>query len=182
MNLIRLPISLFALVLLAHAHASDFDDYSNTYASTFTHGLNSPVYKFIDSSGKVTYSSSLPDDFVHAEEVSIDAAPDEALVEDTRQRHQRISESAQALSQARAQREHTRAELEKQQLERLALLQQAKPQRVYETTTIISRPYNPWLKRHRGSYHHHGQPVTLPSKGRGPDLMPLPPSSFPSMF
>jgi len=184
MATIHLPASLFAaLLLLTHEQVYASLYYSNSYISKFTHNLNSKaIYKTIDSSGRITYSSTLPDDSVQAEEVRIDAAPSEASIEDSRQRHEKISQYAQALTEARVQREQARAEREKQRLERLALLNQTRPPRVYQRNIFVAHPYKLWRTWPGGGRHHDKHPLTLPARRHTPSLMPLPRSSFPSMF
>ncbi len=145
-------VSMSGLLLLCLAQPL----YATGYLTSYGTGnyMSSAVYKTVDSDGKVTYSTSLPRDSVSIQQITIIPGPADEYVEDTRQRLDRIRQTAQALTEAREKREAQRDKAAKERLERLALQRSARPQ-VYETKVYVG--WNPlWWPRkpraHFGSY------------------------------
>ena len=69
-----------------------------------------PVYKSVDSKGRVTYSSTPLEDAVTVEDVEIFPAPGEERVRETEERLGETREIAKQLEEARKQRESLREE------------------------------------------------------------------------
>ncbi len=160
---------------------------SNSYSRDFYHDKQSaPVYKFTGSDGQITYSSSAPGDWVKIEKITITAPPSDEYANDTRQRHDKLKMSAEELAEARQQREAIREEEEKKRLEKLALMNQSKPQQFYRRNVYNDYPYQFWNGYGYNNHHYPKRPVHLPAHpsggGHRPTITPLPPSSFPPMF
>lgn len=142
--------------------------YSTEYGSGYT---PEAVYKSVDSAGKVTYSTSWPEDTVAIEEVAIKPGPSEEYAGATRERHEKISETALALTQAREKREADREQDERKRLEKLALKRSARPQ-VYERTVYVGwnplwRPHPPVAHYGKHSHKYPSRPVRKPGLSRG---------------
>ena len=179
---------LILAVLLATAVNAVF---SNDLPQKKPYGVNQnnrlmPVFKFTDSNGNINYSSSIPNDFTAVEQIVIDSPPSVAHVEDTRERLDKLKTTAMELSKAREKRQAIREEKEIKQLQRLALLNRAKPQPVYQQNVYY--PYR--LSHHFGQNHrsnvrhrshrHHPvkNPVHFPANSQRLPRLPLPSSSF----
>lgn len=131
---------------------------SPTYPTAFRNGFPQAVYKSVDGSGRVTYSSTWSRESVKIDEVAIRPGPSQANRDQARERHEKIRDSALELQQAREQRQAERDEAEKRRLERLALQASARPQ-VYERRIVAGWFPVGWPHLH-GRYHHkrpHGQ-------------------------
>lgn len=72
-----------------------------------------PVYKSVDSEGRVTYSSTPLEDAVEVEDIVIFPAPGEERVRETEERLGETREIAKQLEEARKQRESLREEARK---------------------------------------------------------------------
>ena len=124
--------TILAMALMTNGNIAISHELSNSYSSNFYRGNQSaPVYKFTSSDGQITYSSSVPKDWVQIEKITITSPPSDQYAKDTRQRHDKLKISAEELAGARQQREAIREEEEKKRLEKLALINQSKPQQVY---------------------------------------------------
>ena len=182
MNLTSKTISQFFLIslLCTLTGQSYSNEISNTYSTSFVErDKSAQIYKFTDNHGNITYSTSVTNDFVQAEKVPISPPPSSGYINDTLKRHETLKTSAEELGKAREAREELRDEEEKKHLERLALLNKARPpqQTVVERNLFVTyphRPLRPW------PYSGYNNPVHLPVSARQSPLMPLPPSSFPS--
>ena len=148
---------------------------TTAYVTQYRYG-NSPeaVYKSVDESGKVTYSAVRPVSPRTIEKIAIEPGPVKESVEAALQRHRQISDAALELSKARQRRQAEREDEEKKRLERLALLNSAKP-RIQQRTVYVSwNPlwhYYPYRTGHSGKHPHHkpsqrahrtGMPRTVP--------------------
>ena len=172
------------LVLLVTGESPVYsEEFSNNYIDIVMSGVNSyPVYKFVDSNGKRTYSSDTQGDFVTVERINIAPSPSAEYVEQAQLRISKLQRLAEKLSQAREKREDLREEKEKQRLQRLALLNQSKPQ-VYERNIYVGYPYRLWKTYPDGGHHKPHKPhrpIHLPAaRPNGAQLL-LPSSSFSS--
>ncbi len=182
---------ILAMALMAVSNIAISHEISNSYNPGFYHDKPSaPVYKFTGSDGQITYSSSAPADWVKIEKITITSPPSDEYAKDTRQRHDKLKSSAEELAKARLEREAIREEEEKKRLEKLALLNQSKPQQFYGRNVYNDDPYrfgNGYGYGYGYNNHHYPQrPVHLPARGHGgghrPTITPLPPSSFSPMF
>jgi len=179
---------ILAMALMAASDIAISHEISNSYNSDFYHDKTSaPVYKFTGSDGQITYSSSAPVDWVKIEKITITSPPSDQYAKDTRQRHDKLKSSAEELAKARLEREAIREEEEKKRLEKLALLNQSKPQQFYGRNVYNDDPYRFGSGYGYGygynNHHYPQRPVHLPARGPGgghrPSITPLPPSSFP---
>lgn len=103
--------------------------------------LSRSVYKSVDGSGKVTYSSVRPDGAMAIEKIKIEVGPPDEYIAETRERHEKMTEIANELAEARKTRKSEREEEEIRRLERLALQQAAKPQVVERRVYVGWRPF-----------------------------------------
>lgn len=175
------------MVLMSVGNIAISHELSTSYSSNFYHDKQSaPVYKFTSSDGQITYSSSAPKDWVQIEKITITSPPSDQYAKNTRQRHDKLKTTAEELAEARQQREALREEEEKKRLEKLALINQSKPQQVYGRNVYNDYPYPFWNGYGYNNRHYPKHPVHLPAHtpggGHRPAILPLPPSSFPPMF
>ncbi len=150
-------LQVFSVVLLSVAtDIASANESLKTYSTDFGRSNEAvPVYKFIDASGKVTYSSLIERDFVEVEEIFITSPPPDEYAIETRLRSEKLKIVAEELGKAREKREKIREEKEKQRLERLALINQSRP-RVYERDGYAGYPYFFWGGvSHGGGYWPH---------------------------
>jgi len=174
-------LNLFILLLYV-SQGSVASEYSR--AHSINHGIvingygSVPVYKFTDSKGKVTYSSSASTDFIQAEEVAIIAPPSLQQLDESKRRVDEIKTAVDKFDVARAEREAIRERDEIKRLQRLALTNQAKPPVVTREFIYPSYPYR--FKRKLDD--HHGNPAHLPPRRPHRKGLSLPPSSFPATF
>ena len=181
-NLARL---ILTVTLITVANIATSNELSKTYSANIYRGKQpAQIYKFTGSDGQITYSSAAPNDFIQIEKIIITPPPSDRSAKDPRQRYDKLKITAEELGDAREQREAIREEEENKRLERLALINQARPpQPVYERNLYVSYPYRLWRTYRHGYPRHPKQPVHLPArnpnKGHRPSTMPLPPSSFP---
>ncbi len=163
---------MLGLLLISALQPLYASGYMTTYATEYASGcIPKAVYKSVDSTGKVTYSTTWPRDTVAIEEIAIKSGPSAGYIEETRQRHEKISEAVLELTEAREKRETAREAEENKRLERLALQRSARPQ-VYERKVYIG--WNPLWRSyppvgHYGKYPHKhpSQPVHRPGLSRG---------------
>jgi len=149
------------LALISAVQSLNASGYKALYATEYGSGYApAVVYKSVDSTGKVTYSTTWPEDTVAIEEVAIKPGPSDEYVEDTRHRHEKIRETAQALTEAREKRAAKREEEEKKRLENLALRRSARPQ-VYERKVYVG--WNPLWRLHPPVAHYGKYPHKYPS-------------------
>jgi hypothetical protein len=135
--------SMLATVLMVAAGPLHATGYMTVYSG------DTPlsVYKSVDSSGKVTYSSARPRSAIAFEKIRLEPGPSAEYIDQTRQRHEKIMATASELAATREQREAEREEEEIKRLERLALQRSIRP-KVYERRVYVGwspfwRPYPP---------------------------------------
>ena len=138
-------------------------EYTSAYVTEFKGGLPGTVFKSIDSTGKVSYSTSWPEDTVAIQAIPIEPGPSAAHQADNRQRFQKIKHAAEGMARAREKRQAQREEQEKKRLERLALQRAAKPQVYVERVYVGWHPL--WWSSHR-----HGHRAMWPHKIAHPSL------------
>ncbi len=180
---------ILAAALMSAGNIAISHELSSSYNSSFYQDKRpAPVYKFTDSDGQVTYSSTAPKNWIRIEKIIITSPPSDQYAKDARQRHDKLKSSAEELAEARQQREAIREKEEKKRLEKLALINQSKPQQVYERNVYSDYPYPYplWGRYGYNNNHYPKHPVHLPTRGPGgghrPAITPLPPSGFPPMF
>jgi hypothetical protein len=150
--------SMLATVLVVTAGPLHATGYMTVYSGDATLS----VYKSVDSSGKVTYSSVRPRSAVAFEQIRLEPGPSAEYIDQTRQRHEKIMATARELAATRERREAEREEEEMKRLERLALQRSIRP-KVYERRVYVGwnpfwRPYPPV---HRGRKYPY--PLSQPS-------------------
>ncbi len=177
----KLPMYLSILLMftIQAAMASEYSRVSSSNHGIVINGYDSvPVYKFTDSKGKVTYSTSASTDFIQVEEVAIIAPPSAQQLDASKRRFEEMKTAVDEFDVARAEREAIRENNEIKRLQRLALINQAKPPVVTREFIYPAYPYR-LTRNHRG---HHGIPTHQPSRSPRSTSLPLPPSSFPPTF
>jgi len=169
----KLSLFLLAqLVFMAHvAEASDFGIVTNGQV---------PVYKFIDSKGNITYSESGSANFVQIEKIAISAPPSQQQLEESKQRLVEMKMAVDEFNDARVERDAIREQNTLKRLQRLALINQAKPPVVTREFIYPAYPYR--FKRKHGHSGHHGRPAYHPSNHSQRRNLSLPSSSFPGTF
>jgi len=180
-NFLVLPLMALAGVALAtddtNYHSSSDEIPRNGYDD-----IPTPIFKFTDSNGKVSYSTSvltsIANDFVQFEEVMISLPPSQQRVDESNLRHDEMKLAADKLREERAQRDVKREQEELKRLQRLALINQSKPPVVYREYIYSTNPHRLRKHKHRGVSAHHLANQPLRSRSR----LPLPRSSFPAMF
>ena len=183
MESISRKLSLFLLVqFMFVVHVSEASDSNRMSAqgrgiATNVSGLV-PVYKFTDSKGKVTYSTSSPTDFIQAEQVTIIAPPSPQQLDEAKRRVDEMKTAVDEFDVARAEKEAIREQNNIKRLQRLALINQAKPSVVTREFIYPAYPYR--LRRKQGS--HHGMTAHRPSRSSHGTSLSLPPSSFPVTY
>ena len=155
----------------SRVHSADRGITINGYESV-------PVYKFTDSKGRVTYSTSASTDFIQAEKMAITAPPSSQQLSVSKQRIDEMKTAVDKFDVRRAEREAIREQNELKRLQRLALINQAKSPVVTREYIYPAYPYR--IKRKKGG--HHGIPSHMPSKSPHRTGLSLPPSSFPATF
>jgi hypothetical protein len=105
-----------------------------------------PIYKWVDSAGQVTYSSTPPPAGVQTEKVEMAPPPTEAQIQEAKERARRDEEQARELEKARLEQEAARQAEE----ERLREMQAQQPI-VIEKPVYIPQPlyYPPDVQRPR---------------------------------
>lgn len=167
-----LVASMLGLLLITAVEPLFASGYMTSYATEYPSGYTpKAVYKSVDSTGKITYSTIWPTDTVAIDEIAIKPGPAAEYVEDSRQRLEKIRETALELTKAREKRAADREQAEKERLERLALQTSARPQ-VYERIVYVGwsphwRLYPPI--GHYGEHHHKypSHPAHKPGLSRG---------------
>jgi len=125
------------------------------------------IFKFTDNDGKITYSTSIPEDFIEAEEIQVAGAPSKRYIAQIKQMNGELKAAAQQLTDAREERQSLRDEKEKKRLERLALINRSKPPvAVYQPNNYVTYPYRFGRARHYSGYRHPGKPAHLPAATR----------------
>jgi len=159
---LTLTASMLGLVLISSVQPLYSSGYQASYITEYGSGYApETVYKSVDGAGRVTYSTIWPEDTVAIEEVAMEPGPAEDSVQDTRRRHEKITEAVLALTEARKKREADRAQEEKKRLERLALQRSARPQ-VYERKVYVG--WNPLWRWHPPVAHYRKYPDKYPSR------------------
>ncbi len=137
-----------------------------------------PVYKFTDSKGKVTYSTSASVDFIRAEKIAIISPPSSQQLNASKRRFEEMRIAVDEFDVARAERQVVREQNEIKRLQRIALINQAKLLVVTREFIYPASPYR--LRKKHGD--HYGIPTHLPSRRPRSTGLSLPPSSFPATF
>ncbi len=135
------------------------------YMTVYSGDAPVPVYKSVDSSGKVSYSSARPRNAVALEQIRLEPGPSAESIDQARQRHEKIMATARELAATREQREAEREEEEMKRLERLALQRSIRPKvyerRIYVGWNSIWKPYPSVQRGHKYPY-----PLSQPSHPR----------------
>jgi len=169
---LNIMLSMLMLFLVNNVAASEYSRAHSANSGIVSNGYATvPVYKFIDSEGRVSYSTSSSTDFIQAEEITIITPPSSQQLEASNQRLEEMKAAVEQFDVARAEREAIREQNEIKRLQRLALINQARSPVVTREFIYPAYPYRP--RKKRGG--HHDIPRHIPL---GPGL-PLPPSSFP---
>ena len=159
------------------------ENFSKAYNTSFNQNESLlHVFKLTDNDGKITYSSSIPHEFIQIEEIAIATPPSDEYIEDTRQRHDKLKTAAVELADAREKREARREEKETKRLQRLALNNQLRSPVIYQRNVYLSYPYRISKTHPNGVHHHTKKPVHLPTNVHRSSRLTLPSSSFLPMF
>jgi len=117
-----------------------------------------PIYKSVDESGRVTYSSTPPENRENYTKVYIQPPPSEEQIEAARQDHERNLKAAELLDLNRKKRNELIAEENRIKLERQKQLQKKTQQE--KPKDNIAYPY--YLPRYPGVIVPPGRPITKP--------------------
>lgn len=143
-------VAVAQAVAIPALHATDARaGYSTDYRVGHTPEV---VYKSVDSNGKISYSSRRSADAVSSVRIMLKKSPSADTIDDTRQRHEKLSEGAAVMAEARLKRQAEREAEERKRLERLALLRSARPQ-IIEKTIVVG--WNPLWRGYPGGHHRH---------------------------
>lgn len=104
------------------------------------------VYKSVGADGRVTYSSTPPEDSKDVTKIDIQPAPSQDRIDDAQQRHERNVRAAELLDQNRKKRNEILAEQNRQKQEKQDQLQKKTEQK--EPDNINVYPY--YLPRYPG--------------------------------
>ena len=177
-----LPVMLTVLSVTATSSVLS-DEFSRVYSASFNQNKNlSHVFKLTDSNGKISYSASIPDDFIQIEKIVIATPPSQENIEGTRQRYDKLKTAAVELGEAREKREAIREEKETKRLQRLALINQSRPPVIYERNVYVRYPYRLRKRHSHGGHHQPEKPVHLPANTHRFSRLTLPSSSFSPVF
>lgn len=154
-----ISLSVSSTIVFAQENLNDsFISYDTLFSST-NNAL--PIFKFTNNKGKVTYSTSMPKDFIEAKEVPLAQPPLNKNIEETKKINKTLKAAADDLSQAREKREALREAQEIKRLEKLRLVNSSKPPVVYQQDRYVTYPY---YRRAKGHQKHNGnKPVHLPA-------------------
>ena len=115
-----------------------------------------PLYKWVDSTGRVTYSSTPPPGGIKAEKVKVPHPPSDEDIKQAEERLKRIEEQASELENKRLDQEAKEAEEA-----RLRAAQQPQPPIVIERPVYVPQPiYYPPAHRPRPRPPHEPRPPT----------------------
>ncbi len=168
MTVFRLnPVFVAGVIALALARPASAAQDVAGYVTEFERESPAVVYRSIDDTGRVSYSTALPGDSVSVRKIAIEPGPADETIEHNRQRYDRIREVSLELAKAREQRQAEREEKERKRLEWLALQRSASPP-VYERTVYVGwRPL--WRHYPGGHYLKWPQrPQSASRQERGP--------------
>jgi hypothetical protein len=167
--------SIIGLLFIAAVKPLYATGYMTAYSANLKPGT---VYKSVDASGNVTYSSARPQDSIAVEKITLQPGPSEEYIQKTRRRHERIMDAANELADAREQRQTEREEEEMKRLERLALQRSARPpvyeRRVYVGWSPFWRPYPPVDHYPRYPRKYPSHPIHRPGLSAGIPLSTSP--------
>jgi len=112
-----------------------------------------PIYKWVDSTGQVTYSSTPPPGRVKAEKVALPPPPSEEEIRQAKDRVKRIEEQAREMESQRLEQEAREAEearLRKEQQPQPLVIEKPVyvPQPIYYPPAIRPKPIRPPHKPH----------------------------------
>ena len=159
------------------------DEFSKAYRTFYNEKENFPqVFKLTDSNGKITYTSSIPHEYIQIEKIAIATPPSDDHIEYSRQRRDKLKTAAVELGAAREKREAKREEKEIKRLQRLALINQSRPPISYQRNVYVSYPYRLSKPHLHGAFHQTKKPVHLPDKTHRSSRLTLPSSSFSPTF
>ncbi len=159
------------------------DEFFTAYSTSFNQNKSLPhVFKVTDSNGKISYSSSKPNEFIQAEKITIAPPPPDGYIDDTRQRHDKLKLAAVELGEAREKRKAIREEKETQRLQRLALINQSRQAVIYQRNVYSAYPYRLRKIHLHGGHHQNTKPVHLPANTYRSSRLALPSSSFSPTF
>ena len=159
------------------------DGLFKVYGTSFKQNQSLPqVFKLTDNNGKISYSSSIADEFIQIEKIVIAIPPSEERKEDTLQQHDKLKTAAVELAEARKNREAIREEKEYKRLQRLALINQSRPPIIYQRNVYAGYPYHLRKNHSYGDFHQAKKPVHLPAKTHHSSRLTLPSSSFSPTF
>lgn len=177
-----LPVVLTVLTVTATSTVLS-ENVSKAYNTSFNQNESLlHVFKLTDRNGKISYCSSIADEYSHIEKITIATPPPDDHIEDTRQRHNKLKKAAVELGDAREKREAIREEKETKRLQRLALINQSRPPVIYQRNTYLGYPYR-LSKRHPHVAHYQTKkPLHLPDKSHRSTRLALPSSSFSPTF
>jgi len=123
-----------------------------------------PIYKWVDSAGQVTYSSTPPPAGVQAEKMELASPPSEEQVQQAKERVKRDEEQARELKKARLELEAAR----KAEEDRRREMQSSPPTVVIEKPVYVPQPiyYPPVIERPPGGLPIKPRPVPHPRDGK----------------
>jgi hypothetical protein len=176
-------VVILAVLSVTATATSIADEFLPAYSTSFKQNKNLPhVFKLTDSKGKISYSSSRPNEFIQAEKITIAMPPSDDYIEDTRQRHDKLKLAAVELGEAREKRKAIREEKETKRLQRLALINQSRPPVIYQRNIYSAYPYRLRKTHLHGGHQKNRKPVHLPANTYRSSRLALPSSSFSPMF
>jgi hypothetical protein len=179
-KLLQLILTVLSVTVTATVFA---DEFFTAYSTSFNQNKSLPhVFKVTDSNGKISYSSSKPNEFIQAEKITIAPPPPDDYIDDTRQRHDKLKLAAVELGEAREKRKAIREEKETKRLQRLALINQSRPPVIYQRNVYSAYPYRLRKTHSHGGHHQAKKPVHLPLNSHRSSRLPLPASSFSPLF
>jgi hypothetical protein len=177
-----LPVMLTVLTVSATSTVLS-ENYSKAYNTSFNQNESlSHVFKLTDRNGKISYCSSIAEEYSDIEKITIAPPPPDDYIDDTRQRHNKLKKVAAELAESREKREAMREEKEKKRLQRLALTNQSSPPVIYQRNIYPGYPYRLIKKHPHGAHYQTKKPVNLPDKTHRSSQLTLPSSSFSSTF
>ncbi len=173
-----LRVVLAALLVTATSTVLS-DEFSKAYGTFYNEKENFPqVIKLTDSNGKITYTSSIPHEYIQVEKIAIAPPPSDDYIEYSRQRHDKLKTAAVELGAAREKRDAIREEKETKRLQRLALINQSRPPISYQRNVYVSYPYRLRKSHLHGAFHQTKKPVHFSNNGHRSSRLTLPSSSF----
>ena len=133
-----------------------------------------PIYKWVDSAGRVTYSSTPPPGKIKAEQMEVPPPPSEEEIKQARDRVKRTEEQSREMENQRLDQEAREAEEA-----RLRKAQQPQPTIVIEKPVYVPQPiyYPPSIKPKPIHPPHKPRPRPLPDSSKHSPGEPQPDSN-----